>query len=96
MEVEEVAKVEGVEKVEGVSEVVGVEDFVRVQGKYVVEFGIEVGEEMEEEEMEAEEGMGLASVLAPVEGEAVEGEAERHWRDLLRGRQCRVALRTSF
>ena len=28
--------------------------------------------------------------------EAVEGEAERHWRDLLRGRQCRVALRTIF
>ena len=63
-----------------------------------MEFGTEgeVVEEMEEEEMEEEEGMGLASVLVPVEGEAVEGEAERHRRYLLRGRQCRVALRTSF
>ena len=88
----EVPKAEGVEKVEWVVEVVG------IQGEHVVEFGIEgeVVEEMEEEEMEEEEGMGLAFVLVPVEGEAVEGEAERHWRDLLRGRQCRVALRISF
>ena len=86
----EVPKVEGVEKVEWVAEVVG---FVGVQGEYVVEFGIEgeVVEEMKEEEMEEEEGMGLESVLVPVEGEAV-----RHRRYLLRSRQCRVALRTSF
>ena len=94
MEVEEVEvpKVEGVEKVEWVAEVVG---FVGVQGEYVVEFGIEgeVVEEMEEEEMEEEEGMGLASVLVPVEGEAVEGEAERHWRYLLRGRPRGVMVK---
>ena len=93
-----VVEVEEVEKIEGVEKVVVVVDFVRVQGEHIVEFGIEreVVEEMEVEEMEEEEGMGLASVLVPVEGEAVEREAERHWRALLRGRQCRVALCTSF
>ena len=77
---DEVEVPEGVGKVEGVAEVVGVVDFVGVQGGHVVEFGIN-GEVVDE--MEEEEGMGLASVLVPVEGEAVEGkaveeEAERH------------------
>ena len=95
VEVEEVEKIEGAGKVEGVAEVV---DFVRVHGEHVVEFGIEgeLVEEMEVEEMEEEEGMGLASVMVPLEGEAVELEAERHWRDLLRSCQCRVAQCTSF
>ena len=89
-----------VEKVVEVVGVVGVVNFVGfagVQGVHVVEFGIEgeVVEEMVVEEMVVEE-MGLVSVVGIFEGEAVEGEAERHGRGLPRGRQCRAALCTSF
>ena len=85
---------------------VGVVEVVGVQGEHVVEFCIEgeVVGEMEVEGMEAEE-TGSVFVLALVEGEAVlalveretaEEEAERHWRGLLEDRQCRVVLRTPF
>ena len=55
----------------------------------------EVVEEIVLEETVAEE-IGLVSMVGLVEGQAVEGEAEKHWKDLPRGHQCRTALRTSF